>query len=168
MVTCARVQLAAHSDGGAEMFRDGRPEQTLIWQEDGLWCRARLDWLRAGAIDDFKTTDTADPDRWTRTLFACGFDIQAAWYLRGLKALTGIDAVFRFAVIERTPPYALSVMGLGPGALLIGEKKVRYALERWRACLTAGVWPGYPTRTCYADLSEWDEARWLAKELTAV
>ena len=52
----ARAQLAAHTDGGADMFPNGQPEQTLIWQEDDVWCRARLDWLRPGAIDDYKTT----------------------------------------------------------------------------------------------------------------
>jgi hypothetical protein len=46
------------------LFAEGRPEQTLIWQEDGVICRARLDWLRDDftAIDDYKTTSaSADP-----------------------------------------------------------------------------------------------------------
>ena len=166
MATAARAQLDAHTDGGAAMFTDGEPEQTLIWQEDGLWCRARLDWLRLGAIDDYKSTSaSANPETWSRTLFAHGFDLQAAWYLRGLRALTGIDAIFRFAVQETSPPYALSVVGLGPDALLLGEKKCLYALEVWRECLATDHWPGYPTRTAWATLPAWEEARWLEKEL---
>lgn len=171
MVAAARGQLDRHRDGGAAMFTAGRPEQTLIWIEQqrgepDVWCRARLDWLRPGAIDDYKSTSaTANPETWTRTMFAAGFDLQAAWYLRGLKTLTGLDdAIFRFAVQETYPPYALSVIGLGPSALILAEKKIRYALEHWRASVVSGDWVGYPRRTCYADLPATHEAWWLERE----
>jgi hypothetical protein len=177
MVASARVQLAAHKDGGAEMFTNGKPEQTLIWQEGDVWCRARLDWLRTGAIDDYKTTPygSANPDSWTRSMFSMGADIQVAFYLRGLRALAqtdvvldaviGADATFRFCVQEPYPPYALSVVGLGPDALTLAEKKVLYAIERWQVCLEAGEWPGYPRRTCYASLPAWQESWWLEREM---
>ena len=165
MVASARGQLERHLDGGDEMFAYGQPERTLIWQEDGnVWCRARLDWLRHAAIDDYKTSASANPDAWSLTLFSMGFDIQAAWYLRGLKAVTGAEATFRFAVQETYPPYALSVVGLGPDALMLAEKKCLYALETWRECLRTGEWPGYPSRTCYASLPMAHEAWWLTKE----
>lgn len=173
MVGAARAQLDAHKDGGAAMFTAGEPEQTLIWREsDAVWCRARLDWLRpergsiAGwCLDDYKTTGNANPDVWTKTLFASGLDIQAAWYLRGIKAVTGLEGTFRFAVQECNPPYALSVVSLAPDALLLAEKKCLYALDLWRDARASDRWPGYPTRTCYATLPPWLEAQWLEKEL---
>jgi len=166
MVKAARWQLDHHADDSRAMFTDGEPEQTLIWQEDDLWCRARADWIRTGAIDDFKTTSaSANPDTWTRAMFNAGTDIQAAWYLRGLKRITGEDVSFRYAVQETYPPYALSVIALGPDALLLAEKKVLYALEVWRSCLKRRFWFGYPRRTCYATLPQWHEAWWLEKEL---
>lgn len=170
MVKAARVQLKRHKDGGAEMFTQGDPERTLIWQEDvdgdTIWCRARLDWLRPGAIDDFKTTSaSANPDAWTRAMFNSGGDIQVAWYLRGFKALTGEDVTFRFAVQETYLPFALSVIGLGPDALILAEKKVLYALDVWRRSVKKKDWMGYPRRTCYATLPQWHEAWWLEKEL---
>lgn len=165
MVKAAREQLDAHTDGGAAMFTNGKPEQTLIWREDdGSWCRARLDWLRPGNVDDFKSSTSANPETWTRTMFALGFDLQAAFYLRGVKKLTGEDATFRFAVIEVTPPHALSVIALGPDAMTIAEKKVLFALEAWAKCRRTGKWPGYPTRTCWAELPPWEEQKWLLKE----
>lgn len=145
----------------------GAPERTLIWREGPVWCRARLDWLHDDhrTIDDLKSTSvTANPEVWTRTLFNTGYDLQAAWYLRGLKAVTGQDARFRFVVIETTPPYACSLIGLSPEALMLAEKKCLMALELWAACLETNVWPGYPTRVCYAELPGYEEARWLAKE----
>jgi hypothetical protein len=165
MASATRAQLEAHEDGRA-MFRAGMPEQTLVWQEGGIWCRARLDWLRPGAVDDYKTTaKSANPEALSRGLFSNGWDVQAAFYLRGVKAVTGEDAVFRFACQECYAPYALSVVSLGPDALMLAEKKVRYALDLWRDCLERDSWPGYPTKTAYATLPEWVESAWLAKEL---
>src|SRR5688572_2201158 len=92
MVAVARPQLAAFEDKPTPLS-DGKPEQTIVWREDSVWCRARLDWLHDDrrTVDDYKSTDgSANPTSWSRTLFNIGYDIQAAWYLRGLRAVTGI------------------------------------------------------------------------------
>lgn len=168
MVHAAREQLAAFHDGSEQMFTEGRAEQTLVWRDGDTWCRARLDYLRdtasGVAIDDYKTAESANPDTWTRTLFTYGYDLQAAWYLHGLQQLTGARATFRFAVQETEPPYALSVIALGPDVETLAEKKRLYALEVWQRCLTEQHWPGYPTRACYATLPAWQESAWLEKE----
>ena len=90
-----------------------------------------FDWLRTdrSAIDDYKTTGvSANPEVWARTMFNAGHDLQAAWYLRGLRAITGdpLDdpAAFRFAVQETTAPYALSVIALNPDAMCPRREKV--------------------------------------------
>ena len=169
MALAAGQQLDVNEDPPRPLA-NGRPEQTLVWQEDGAWCRARLDWLHDDrkTIDDLKTTGaSANPDVWTRALFGAGHDVQAAFYLRGLKALTGITAAFRFVVQETFPPYALSVIGLAPEALEIGARKVEYAIRLWRHCLALGEFPGYPTRVCYADPPPWESARWLEIETRA-
>lgn len=180
MVEALRGQLDAHADGGAAMFTDGEPEQTLVWIDDGdVWCRARVDWIRPAsvgeletpiAIDDYKTTSaSANPDTWARTMFAAGHDLQAAFYLRGLRKLTGAPlddpASFRFAVQETYPPYAVSVIALNPDAMLLAEKKVLYALEAWRDARDRDAWYGYPRRTAYATLPPQHEAWWLEKEM---
>jgi PDDEXK-like domain of unknown function (DUF3799) len=166
MVGAARIQLALH-EGKPQPFTGGKPEQTLIWREDGVWLRARLDWLHdgGGCIDDLKTTDgTANPEAWTRSLFGLGYDIQAAFYLRGLKAVTGQDATFRFVVQETYRPFALSVIDLTPAALELAGEKVAYAIRVWRECLSTGKFPGYPTRTCSAEVPGYEAARWLERQ----
>lgn len=171
MVIAARDQLAAHRDGRL-MFLDGQAEQTFLWKDQGVWCRALLDYHRRQAdalfpwaIDDYKTTGaSANPDEWTRTLFSSGFDLQVAWYQRAVHLVTGEQAQFRFAVQENFPPYALSVIALGPDAAVIAEKKRQYAVERWQDCRARDVWPTYPDRTCYAALPGWMEAWWCEKE----
>ncbi len=150
-------------------FTDGAPEQTLIWEDDyGVICRARPDWLRTDcvAIDDYKTTTTANPDRWSRKqMFDNGYDVQAAFYLRGLRKLTGADAEFRFVVQEKTPPFALTVISLGGDVLAVADAKIEWALRKWSGCLASDSWPAYTDELYRAELPAWaDDARWLTDE----
>jgi len=162
MQIAALAQLKNHEEA-FDAFAEGKPEQTLIWQEEGgIWCRARLDWLkeRTGAIWDYKTTTSAQPDDWQRRLFDLGGDLQEAWYRRGVKALgLSNDPQFRFIVQEVEAPYALSVIGLTPAAQALGEMKVWRALEIWRWCRANDRWPGYPNQTCYIEPPAWEMAK---------
>lgn len=149
---------------------EGRPEVSLMWQEEnGVWCRARPDWLSDDhrRIEDYKTrSGTANPEVVSRTIFNEGWDVQAAFYIRGLKAIDPTAApAFRFIVQETYPPYAVSVVSLGPDSMMIAEKKVQWAIDKWRECLDSNEWPGYPTEVCYATLPAWEETKWLEKEL---
>lgn len=146
-------------------LHDGQPEQTIVWQEDGVWCRARLDWLHDAfdVLDDLKTTGTtANPHIWGRSrLFADGKDVQCAFYLRGLRAITGVDAAWRFVVVEVDPPHGLSVISLAPSALELANRKVSRALELWKQCLQTDTWPGYPSEIAFVDAPAYEETRFL-------
>jgi hypothetical protein len=103
MVQAVREQLAEH-EADPPLFTDGKPEQTLVWEEDGVLCRARLDWLRddVRAIDDLKTTSrSAHPAAYSHALFGVGGDVQAAFYLRGVRALDAlsrlVEPMFRWS-----------------------------------------------------------------------
>lgn len=166
MAESARDQLA-DVDAQPGLFITGKPEQPIAWQEDGVQCRSLIDWLHDDhrAIDDYKTTSrSANPEQWTRSLFSFGGDIQAAFYRRGVKAVFGREPDFRFVVQETYPPYALSVISVGPDVLLMADKKIDYALAVWKRCLEDDHWPGYPQRVCYAELPAWEEYRWLERE----
>jgi PDDEXK-like domain of unknown function (DUF3799) len=152
-------------------FRRGKPERTLIWKEGPIWCRARIDWLllrpRAqGAIEiwDFKTTEgSAAPQAWTNgSLFALGFDMQAAFYKRGVEKHYGRGAIFRFVVAETSEPFGVSIVTLSPTAQEIADFEVQMAIDAWTTCQRRGKWPGYSSRTYSADAPIWK-----AKELEA-
>lgn len=165
MVAAVRTELAAHK-ADPPLFQDGKPEQTIVWEEDGVLCRGLLDWFRDDrtAIDDLKTTSrSANPDAYSRNLFGVGGDVQAAFYLRGVLALTGVMPAFRWVVVETSPPYALSVVSPGPDVLALGEAKVERAIAIWRECLARDEWPGYPQEVCYAGMPAWEESRWLER-----
>lgn len=168
MAAAARAQLARHQDA-SDAFLAGRPEQTLIWQEGDVWCRARLDWLPAGGnvFYDYKSTaGSANPEHWgNRQLWDLGFDVQDAFYRRGIAAALGIDKpIFRFVVQENEPPYALSVIELTPAARDMADRKAEQAIGWWRWCMRTGKWPGYPARVAYVDPPPWAENRWIERE----
>lgn len=166
MVEAAKEQLDAHQ-ARPPLFKDGKPERTITWEEDGVFCRARPDWLHddLSACDDYKTSSrSARPESFARTLFGMGYDIQASFYRRGLHAVTGADIPFRFAVQETTPPYALSVVELGPDVYALADDKVDYAINLWRSCMATGEWHGYDTRVATAELPGWLETQWLERQ----
>ena len=167
MVAAVRDQLASF-DCDPPLLTDGEPEKTLIWREEnGVWCRARLDWLHTSgyAADDLKTTTrSANPEQWARSLFNTGYDVQACFYLRGIQQTTGKHADFRFVVCETAPPYAVSVVSLAPDAVELARAKVKWAINEWARCLESGVWPSYPTRVAFAEAPAWELARWLERE----
>lgn len=151
----------------------GTPEQTLVWQDHGVWCKARVDWLHHDlmCIDDLKTgAVSAKPDAWTRTMYGRGGDIQAAFYLRGLIAVggdtfgPGHDPIFRWLVVENSYPYATSVISLSPEGLAHASDQVEQAIQLWARCLARDSWPGYPTRTCYVDPPAWSLSQWMEAE----
>lgn len=166
MVTAGRRQLMTHEEGKS-FFVDGVPEQTIVWCEGDVWCRARVDWMpnNSNLWPDYKSTAaSADPDAWQRTGYGMGVDIQASFYLRGMRALKFKNPQFRFCVQENYKPFALSVIGLMPGALDLADRKVEQAIAKWRECRKLNYWPAYPKRTAWIDAPAWHEAEYLNRE----
>jgi hypothetical protein len=161
MVDAAREQLAGFDPAP---LTDGVAERTLTWSEGGVACRSRLDWLRDDCtlIEDVKTTArSADPWFFSRkTVYEFGYDLRAAMYLRGIKAVTGVDARWRWLVVETKPPYAVSVVEPGADVLAVGNAKLDRALEMWADCLATGLWPAYGREVHVAEAPSW-ELRWL-------
>ena len=163
MDRAVRDRIAA-LDIDPPLFADGKPERTVVWEEDGVMLKARLDWLRDDlrAVDDLKSTSaTANPLQWCRrTLWTIGADLQVVMYRRAVKAVTGVVPDFRYVVVETSPPYALSVVSLAPSALEFAEAKLDRAIGLWRDCLAADSWPSYPREIAYAELPPWAESQW--------
>lgn len=171
MVAAGREQIARldeECDRLAFIPGEGTPEQTLIWREGPVWCRAKLDWnpRTPPVFHDYKTTAaSAHPDAWQRTAYNMDADIQAGFYRRGIRALLGIEnPEFRFVVQENYSPYALSVVVLTPGAIDMAERRAVAAINLWRRCMETGKWPGYPAHPCYIDPPAYAEARWIERE----
>jgi hypothetical protein len=163
MVTAVWEQLA-----GTGVFEDGQPEVTAVWDENGVGCRGRIDWLTNSRLDIFDlktTTRSARGSAWSKgPLFDHGCDIQAAAYRSAVRTLTGKTPDWHWVVVETAPPYALQIIEPGADVLTYGEARWAKALELWKRCLDSGVWPGYGTDPWVAELPAYVEAAWLERE----
>lgn len=169
LVDAAKMQLANHREA-SRAFLGGQPEQTLVWA-DGFdtWFRARLDYMpdADSFFWDLKTTDrSADPASWIRsTLFSMQYDVQAAFYLRGIReVLKRPNPQFGFIVVETEPPYGLSAIALPQSVIDHADAKVEYAVSLWRKCLRTGDWPLYPPLIHWADSPAWEVTQWAERQ----
>lgn len=172
MVRAGRAQLANHEDA-SNAFLEGKPEQTLIWNErvDGtlIYCRARPDWLPplGGWLNDYKTTAvTSEPEAWAaRCLYPEGLDLQAALYSRGYQAVFGVKpAGFRFIVQTIEDPHELSTIVLEPGDFDLAMRRVENAMSIWAWSMKHKRWPGHPARDVYVMRPAWREKAWVERE----
>ncbi|MEU7240253.1 PD-(D/E)XK nuclease-like domain-containing protein [Streptomyces sparsogenes] len=124
----------------------GTAEQSLFWNDNGIWRRARFDWLRHdGQIVDYKTTRSANPIDLPKSVHDCGYHQQQEWYFDGGLALDVIDPErpLQFVFQEKEPPYLVTVTTCDPTARGIGRHLNDRALFTYAHCLETGEWPGY-------------------------
>lgn len=164
MVDAAREQLKRTEIRG--MFETGSAEMTAVWQDGPAWCRSRQDWISAdrGVIVDYKTTENAEPAAFLRMILRMGYDVQCAFYSRGVEALTGKAPKFLFLAQETEPPYLISLTALDPAWLAWAHAKVAAAIEVWTECMATERWPGYSARVCYGSAPGWAETQFAERE----
>lgn len=143
--------VKAHPIAGA-LFSEGKPEVSAFWHDEqwGIDRRARFDWLTDVGPDlgrpcivDLKTSTTADPRAFGRKAYDFGYDIQDAYYRDALTASGIEDPAFLFVVVDKAPPHVVTVVELDTEARRIGRARTDRALEIFRDCTAAGMWPGY-------------------------
>lgn len=152
----------------------GRPEIVAIWREGDIWCRSMMD-LCPTQIDadgwwtiyDLKTTQMAlDPNTIARHLVSNGYDVQSAFYSRGLEALLGPAARvrFRFLFVESDAPHLCAAF-VGSGEMqTTGEQKVIAGISIWQRCIATNNWPGYSTEVLRLEPPRFMETQWADRE----
>lgn len=137
------------------LYGEVRFEQTLVWQEGGVWHRTRPDIIADARelIVDLKTAKNAEPISWCKaSLAGTAYDIQAVHGVAGMHALTGKTYGFHFLVAEVDEPFAISEVALAAEYLDLAQRKRERATRLWAKCLESGVWPGYAEGPHYADV----------------
>jgi hypothetical protein len=163
MVEAAKQQIRESKLPVNDLQIGGKPEQSVVWKENDTWLRVRPDWLREDKkmVIDYKTTGlSANPEGLDRHIISMGYDIQAAFYSRGLESVTGIKPEFFFIFQETTKPYLCSFIGLHPDLIKMGQQKVDYGIFLWEKCLKENNWPAYPKEIAYIEAPSWSLAKW--------
>ena len=128
----------------------GGSEVSVIWERDGLPCKARLDKL---------VIDTACPDtildlkkirsgRGTdehlqRSIRDWGYDIQAAWYIDSVEAVTGKRPCFAWIFFEDNEPFDVRPIWASRSMVQLGRRKLEAAWQTYKRCVEEDHWPGY-------------------------
>lgn len=160
----------------AEAFApgSGTPEATIVWEDSdaGVWCRARIDWLRhvrpstrVTIIPDYKTCVSADPEDLSKVMARLGYHQQADWYLEAVRSIDHPNARFLFICQEREPPYIVTAFEPDATALRIARDRNAYARYVWRTCRSNQHWPAYADGIELLSLPRWVEAQEGAHQL---
>ena len=107
-------------EGNAYLNAKGKvAEASIYWYEEDVLCKCRPDMLcpplkepnsdNKIVIIDYKTTISCEPFAFNKSVKKYGYDMQAAWYRRGLL-MAGYDVEdFVFIAQEKVHPYASKV-----------------------------------------------------------
>ena len=150
--------------------RGGGREAAMFWTcpDTGLRCKGLVDCMvddKAPTIADLKTTRDASSDEFVRSIVRYGYHIQAWWYLRGRKILTGNgDANFVVVAVENTPPYGTNVFEIGGKWLKIGAVDGMRVLREYAKCVETGIWPSYPAQILEPEVPTWLSQRYPIAE----
>ena len=165
MVEVARIELR-NSELNIDL-KDGESELTYIWKEGETYCRIRPDWISNDRtiILDYKTTSQlAEPEQFSKTVVNYGYDIQDAFYRRGVSKIEDVEPSFVFVVQEVESPYLCSFIELDMQFQDMGEQKVKRGLHLWKECMKSGKWPGYSEGLYTIEPDAWSIARWEYKK----
>ena len=147
MCLAMRDSVLASVSGRQLLASPGASEVMIVWQDEGtgLLCKGRIDRLPDESVFfvDLKTTTDAHPRAFQKSLWAYGYFRQAAFYSSGLQALGEFRPECAFVAVEKSLPYAVSVMRLDHGAMDAGAHENRILLQRYAECEELGYWPGY-------------------------
>lgn len=131
---------------------DYQTELVITWQEQTkhgpIWCRAMLDvWCDSASVClDPKFTKRLAPGIFESHATGLGWDMQAAWYIRGLTALLPERAGrIRFInpLVNPTPPHVSRAVEADEATRYSCQMEIERAIEIFAACQYAGEWPGY-------------------------
>ena len=114
---------------------------------------------RHGIVFDVKTTRDASPEGFPRELRNYGYDLQAAFYLRCLRAAGHEAKSFIFVAVEKEAPYAVGLHEMTEPYLKSADIRVTQTLEK---ISKAGASRDYTTG--WALINAIDLPRWQSDE----
>lgn len=142
------------------LLSEGRPEVSAyaIDERTGVMRRGRFDWLNEDMLVDYKTCLSSEARQFGSAAAKFGYDMQAAWYLDLARDNDLTPRGFVFIAQEKEPPYEVACIQLDPEAVNAARALNDRALEMFRDCTEAGIWPGHtPHRIVAAEVPGW---RW--------
>jgi hypothetical protein len=124
-----RDEIKAHPFAAAALLSPGESEKTVVWEESGIRCKARIDRCLKNIIIDLKSTRDASDNGFEREAARYRYDIKAAWYLRAARQYPELQQKhFGMVAIEIEYPSLCNVFVYEPAQLVKAERQIERAM----------------------------------------
>lgn len=172
MADQARWSLSLHGIDPAAM----QAETVLLWRDPlGCWCRAMLDMVlitpTSALVIDYKTTEQEiGPENVGRYICNQGYDVQEAFYRRGLTVLFPHLAGrirFLFLVQDQAAPHDCLLAEPSGEMRHIADQKASVATALWARCMKNDDWPGHAASIVHAIPPPFVEHQWTERALNS-
>lgn len=139
----------------AGVFRVGAPEITVVWDDDGVLCKARPDWDNPDICLHLKTTQiSVRPESFERLAIRMGYPESLTFYARGIERRQHI-----ILAVEQDAPHACKLFDLSAAQWDISARRVGRALKTWKECKRRGVYPAYDGSIHSIEPTAWEMAK---------
>ena len=133
------------------IYGKGQSEVPLFWTdpETGEKCKVKCDRIvtfnRRKYIVDYKTTVTAETNRFNSEMWRLGYHFQAGMYTEGMMHALKLRKRpgFLFVDQEKKPPYSVNVIEASEELIEAGAIKFRELMDKYHNCKVLDMWPGY-------------------------
>lgn len=131
-------------DTARKLLEKGDAEVSVFWEQDGLQCKARFDFISAlGVAVDLKTTQSSKPESFAYDAYKYGYHRQVAWYMRGAKAV-GLELANMFLIaVEKTAPFPVSIFDLDAESYEVANMELDKLFGIYAKCKAENYWPAY-------------------------
>lgn len=134
----------------------GMIEQPAWFKHElGIYFSLRMDYFNKGLgigkvplVLDVKKVRNANPMEFQKTIFNNKLFIQAAIYVDAIKAITGIEPHFAWALVEFDSPYNVEVAAADNGCIEAGRQAYNKLLRKFIECHETNSWPSYTNGIC--------------------
>lgn len=146
----AMVNAAMSNPAVSKLMAQGFAERVYYWSDSltGIDCRMKCDWVSVLGdrvfLLDFKSAMNASPKEFAKAAYNQRYHVQAAFYLDGFEAATGIKASgFVNVVVEKDAPYLVELYTVDDMELALGREAYRQDLNTLLECRKRGQYWGY-------------------------
>jgi hypothetical protein len=159
LVLAAAASLRAHPHVETLLEQECLIEHEISWTDEitGAKCRGRPDLVipSLGIVADVKSCRDASATPFVRSVAAMYYDIQAAYYIDGLRA-NGIKVdTWLWLAIEIVPPYLCAVYQINELDLVSAQAQYRRDLRVFQHCCDLDDWPGLDSSVQEITLPTW-------------